>query len=105
MAQPKLYHYETNCTQCESDDVHAMLDMAVEVSYATVQQHCAGLDDWAQQMGYHHNGRFGLTLKADWHVGFYRSVFLGRRCYIVRHSAIEHIWVKDTHDEQKEPCG
>lgn len=71
-----------------------MVDQALDVTYETLQSHCIGLDQWAKQMGYESTSRVGLTLKDDFAVSYHRSEYNGRRCYYVRHSAIEYIWTE-----------
>lgn len=68
-----------------------MVADAKDVTYQTVQRHCQGLAEWASSKGY--GEPRSLTLKKDWAVGFYKSVFMGLPCYYVRWSAIEFIWV------------
>ena len=94
----KQYVYETSCVEC-GDRVEAlnkMIEEAVDVNYSAVLRNCHGLIWWAELRGYRRNVNHGLTLKDDWHVGFYKSTFEGKPCYFVRWSAIEFIWVKST---------
>jgi hypothetical protein len=90
----KAYRYLTNCIGANGRDICDMKDRAVEVSYRTARSYCEGLIDWACSVGYSRRRSQGLALRDDWHVGYYRSVFRGRRCYYVKWSAIEYIWVK-----------
>lgn len=89
------YHYAFNCTQLSMrsvDALHAMIDQAVDITYATFRKHAVGLDEWAERMGYVTHGP-GLRLKDDFHVSYHRSRWKGQRCYYIRHSAIEHVWL------------
>lgn len=72
-----------------------MNDAAKDVTYRTFRKHCAEVAEWAKKMKYDQRKSQGLTLKDDWHVGYYRSVFQGKACYFIRHSHIEYIWVKE----------
>jgi hypothetical protein len=85
--------YTTCCVNADGEDIAAMVDCAINVTYATIRKHCAGLAEWERNMGYE---RLGLKLKDDWAVRFHRSRYRGRRCYYIRHSAIEYIWTEQT---------
>jgi hypothetical protein len=73
-----------------------MVDAAIDVTYRTMLKHCPGLLDWAESLGYVRYPSQGLTLKNDWHVSYHRSKYRGRRCYYVRHSSIEYIFVESS---------
>ena len=74
------------------DDLNAMTDRARRITYRTARQHIGKnalalvFDnyDWG-------NGKY-LTMKRDWHVGYYKSTFRGKPCIYVKHSAIEYIF-------------
>lgn len=72
-----------------------MTDAAVKVTYQTMLRNCKDLDKWAAAHCYEKDARKGLTLRNDWHVAYYRSKFRGKRCYYIRHSAIEYIWLEE----------
>jgi hypothetical protein len=92
------YVFEISCVDAgmaNVDALHTMTDNAREVTLDTIRQHCAGLAEWEKSMGYDTgNERGGLRLKNDWHVTFHKSVYRKRRCYYIRHSAIEYIWTR-----------
>lgn len=69
-----------------------MVDAARSITFATFRRNCAGVQDWARSMGYSIAGERGLHLKDDWAVSYHKSVYSGRPCYFIRHSAIEYIW-------------
>lgn len=71
-----------------------MVEQEKKVSLVTLKKYCEGIQEWAQQMGYELDKRRGLTLEQEAHVGYYKSVYDGKACYFIRHSAIEYIWVK-----------
>lgn len=87
--RPKQFRYETCCINAQGEDITAMVDMEREVTLATIRRHCVDFADWCLQMGY---CRGGLTIGRDWAVAYYKSVYRGKPCYFVRHSAIEHIF-------------
>jgi hypothetical protein len=90
----KEYHYNTNCVNSNGRDIQRMTDNSVAVTYDTFLKHCEGVQEVAAQLGYAGHPRAGLTLKQDWHVGYYRSTFRGKPCYYMVWSAIEYIWTK-----------
>lgn len=89
------YEYLTSCVDSTADAINAMVVRAIDVTYRTMLLRCPGLLDWAESVGYERDGRSGgLTLERDWAVSFHRSKYRGKRCYYVRWSAIEHIFVE-----------
>lgn len=86
----------TSCVEADGDDINAMKDTGVPVSYRTFRQHCAGVNEWAAGVGYARasNAGSGVTLKGDWHVGYYRGVYRGAPRYYLTWSGIEHIWTR-----------
>lgn len=94
MPTGKRYEYLHSCKNSDAQSIHDMQDAAVEIKHATFRRHCDGLEEWEADHLYFWDKRQGLTLKNDWHVSYYKSVYRGRRCYYVEHSRIEHIWVE-----------
>lgn len=90
------YWYKTCCIECDDcvDDLNRMIEEAVPITYRTMRRHCGGLDTWAINHGYELHHTRGLTLKSDWHVGYFKSSFKGRPCYYLVWSAIEFIWTQ-----------
>ncbi len=89
-----MYIYTTSCVNSTYELISEMVEREKKVSLATIRKHCQGVREWEQQMGYEVDKRKGLTLAQDYHVGYYKSTYGGKPCYFIRHSAIEHIWVK-----------
>lgn len=89
----RRFHYHTCCVNARAADIDAMVEAATRVKYDAVYRNCAGLLDWAKHMGYGRDG-FGLHLKDDYAVQFYKSMFRGKRCYFIDHSSIEYIWTE-----------
>jgi len=88
------YRYLRNCTSFSRADVkhlEEMIDNARDVTYATFFRHCSWREACALFGCYGHYKQ-GLTLKQDWAVSYHRSKYKGRRCYYLRHSAIEYIF-------------
>ena len=84
--------YTTCCVHSTGEAINSMKDTAREVTYRTFRKHCEGLDDWAEAMSYFRHPAQGLTLKNDWHVAYFKGEYMGKPCYFLTHSAIEHIW-------------
>lgn len=83
----------TNLATDEELDSHqSMIDGSKSASLATARR-AIGTDlvRWAREHGYDRS----FPLKNDWHVGHFRSVFLGRRCIYVVWSAFEFIWLEE----------
>ena len=91
------YHYFNSCVdhaQHEVESLNTMIDKEIDVTLSTMKKHCIELAAWAEGIGYESDKRKGLTLANDWSVSYHRSTYNGRRCYFVRWSAIEYIWVQ-----------
>jgi len=83
--KPMKKQYYTNCTQINGDDIIAMMDEACEVSYRTFIKHVDYNDL---------NRMFGTSpsCKNDANVSYFLSYIHGKKCAIVRHSAIEYVF-------------
>jgi hypothetical protein len=92
-----MLDYFKSCVDCETpaevDNLTTMIEDATDVTIATIRKHCAGFTDWAAGIGYETNRRRGLVIEDDYHVSYHRSKYNGERCYYVRWSAIEFIWM------------
>jgi len=88
------FQYLTCCVESTGEAIDAMVDAAIDITYRTMLKHCPGLLDWAVSVGYERHGNTGLSLKQDLYVSYHRSKYRGRRCYYVRWSAIEYIFVE-----------
>jgi len=77
--------YYGNCTQIDGDVIIAMMDEAREAKYSTVIKYV----DYREL-----NNMFGTkpSLKNEPNVSFYVSYIHGKKCAIVRHSAIEYVF-------------
>jgi hypothetical protein len=84
------------CIDVTPDKVPAlddMIDNGRPITYRTMARHCAGLLDWAVRKGYERHGNAGLTLRKDWHVGYFKGSFDGEACYFLQWSGIEFVWI------------
>lgn len=88
------FSYKTCCVESDADSINEMMDRAREIKFATLIRH-VGRDELASVFpGY---GRGSLKIENDYHVRYYSSRYQGRRCYVVRHSAIEYIFTRDSY--------
>lgn len=93
MAQ--VYKYYKSCVLHSGKEVDLLLDMirnAREITFRTFCRHC----DWkncAIMLNYAIGSERGLHLKDDYHVSFHTSRYNGIRCYYIRHSSIEYIFL------------
>jgi hypothetical protein len=92
---PDRYQYAQCCVDGEAEALTAMMDQATDVTYRTMFRHCIDLLDWAKSHGYETDSRRGLTLRQDWAVSYHRSKFKGLRCYYLRWSGIEFIFLPE----------
>jgi hypothetical protein len=95
--QPKDYSFFVSCIGADGDEINRMKAGARAVTYETMLAHCRGMLDYAVSIGYERRttSGHGLTLKNDWHVGYYKGRYGGCPVYFFVWSGIEHIWVKD----------
>ena len=73
-------------------ELHAMIDNALMITFGTFARHC----NWravAQQLGYQVGPGKDLHMRDDYAIRFYRSKWKGKRCYYIRWSAIEYVFL------------
>ncbi len=88
------YTYHTCCVNSTAELIGEMVDNAIEISYRTFIKHVP-IEEIKELFPYYDfHGKGGLNLKHDWAVSFHRSKYRGRRCYYMRHSSIEYIWIE-----------
>jgi len=73
---------ETTCVSANGDDIIDMVDAAREIKVGTFLKRVE-IDPM----------EFGVDLRKDWHVHFYKSKYKGKPCYFMDHSSIEHVYV------------
>lgn len=95
-------NYITCCVNANGDDIHEMVDQAIDITWKTFIKHVNWKD--VQQIfdAYSFKGEkynpftkklnCGFHIKDDYAVSFHRSKYKGKRCYYIRHSSIEYIW-------------
>ena len=90
----KNYTYETCCVDSKAEWIDDMIDKAIDITYQTIKKHIKGLDEWEKSMGYVTGNKKGLKLKNDYAVTFHRSKYRNKKCYYIKHSAIEFIFTE-----------
>jgi hypothetical protein len=99
VAHDKPFRYWKNCVSFNGDwrgtrKLSEMIDNAVDITYRTFCRHC----DWRQAselFGYATHPSQGLMLGADYMVSYQRSKFDGKTVYVLCHSAIEYIFIRE----------
>ena len=97
-----MFQYVTCCVHAQAEDLHPMIDTALEITWATFRKHVpvSEVQDVFPSYSYKrelHNPTTGeetceFHIKDDYAVSFHRSRFKGQRCFYIRHSAIEYIF-------------
>ena len=90
---PKRYKFLTSCVDARGSDIQEMVDRAREITYKTLLSHVGAETLRKQFPDYEWNRRGGLKLSSDYAVSFHASRYRGRKCYYVRHSCIEYVFV------------
>lgn len=96
------YRFYHCCVDWPEGDVHCagglcdMISANREISRRTFLRHVdrADLRGLEADLSYETHPAKGLTMAADWHVSYHRSVLHGRRVYYFRNSGIEHVFVR-----------
>lgn len=102
------FTYQFCCVDVERKDVDEltrMIDEARDVSYRTFRRRVPAVAKLAAEMGYESHPAKGLTIKDDWMVHYAKSTWYGKPCYFLTHSAIEYVFLEETHAVPKVPEG
>lgn len=92
------WQFITSCVDATGEDINAMTAAAVPVTYRTMLKHVGeAFIELQHQLGYdvRNKRETGLTMRRDWHVGYFKSTYQGRPCYYFRWSHIEHIFQEE----------
>lgn len=79
------FTFETTCVNANGDEITDMVNAAREISVRTFLKR-TDMDPM----------EFGVDIRKDWHVRFYKSKYKGKPCYYMDHSCIEHVYVHPT---------
>lgn len=97
------YYFYSTCVGWPREDVAAegglsdMISQNLMVSRRTLIRN-VGLElvrELERDLGYDAHHSQGLTMAADWHVSYHRSVLHGQHVYYVLWSGIEHVFVPE----------
>lgn len=88
-----MFQFVTDCVSSTCELITDMVDSSREITYKTFFKYVS-LSEVANMLGYETDPRKGLTIKNDWHVGYYKSVYRGKPCYYVRWSGIEYVFCR-----------
>lgn len=82
--------YLTNCVQCRDlEALDEMMEKEREIKYQTFTREVNKEEIEALFPCYND---LGFDISQDWAVRFFSSKFNGKKCYFIRHSAIEYIF-------------
>lgn len=86
--------YFTDCSQCTDtvDILGEMLQSPTPIEYAEMLEHCVGLLEWSESVGYDPFCDEGMALEDDNTVGYYKGEWAGEPTYFLSWSAFEVIW-------------
>lgn len=85
----------TNCVEADGDSINDMREKSTELNHDTFRKYLA-TGEYAKlldMLGYPpRNRKDTFCLTGDWHVSYYRSVYQGKPCVYLVHSAIEYVF-------------
>ncbi len=86
--------YRTSCVQSLAPRILDMVDEAREITRQTFLRYVdpEDLADLAETLGYARHHSQGMTLASEGYVRYYKSVYQGRPCVYMDHSATEYIF-------------
>lgn len=82
------YEFVTDCVHSTYEKITALVERARPITYETFRKY-VDTKALSDQFGYTGSP---LTLKKDYAVRFYQSIYEGKRCVYMQHSAIEYIF-------------
>ena len=83
------YTYLTCCVNSDGRSITDMVDNAREITRETFFRHVSRKET-SDLLGYDKD----FPISRDWHMSFHKSIYRGKPCYYVVHSAIEYIFIK-----------
>lgn len=87
--------YEICCIDSTCELITALVESGQTIARSTFLRYADrdSLREVERRLGYDTGTeRGGLRMAKDWHVGYFRGVYDGRRCVYFTHSAIEFIF-------------
>jgi hypothetical protein len=88
----KGYRFVTDCIGSTYEAISALKETEQSISRRTFREY-VGPEEWKdlqQRLGYDRD----FPIARDWHVGYYKGVYLGKPAVFVRWSGIEYIFVR-----------
>jgi hypothetical protein len=87
------FTYYCNCVNWDNGDLESLedlIDKEIEVEYAELEANVSK-EQLDEVFPMYNN--CPLTLEKDWHVRYFKTELHGKPAYMVRHSAIEYVFV------------
>ena len=82
--------YLTNCVDSDAESINNMVERARQITYKTLLKHVRKAEIDKTFPIYEGSG---LHIKDDWCVNFFSSIFQGKKCVYIQHSAVEYIFI------------
>lgn len=89
----RKFVYYSNCVMWNpkyAEDLEKLIDEEVEIDY---EELTANVTQEELDSVFPMYEGSPLTLEKDWHVRYFKSELFGKVCYMVRHSAIEYVFI------------
>lgn len=91
--------------RCTDEQTHlhrvrleSLYDHDREITSGTFFRHVE-LEEVSRMLGYAYRREPGLHIMKDWHISYYRSEWRGVQCYHLEWSGIDHIFVRQEHQD------
>ena len=88
-----MFEFATDCVGSTYEAISALKESERPIGLRTFRE-AIGVPAWRdiqKQLGYGNDFR----ISRDWHVGYYKGTYLGRRAVFIRWSGIEYIFTKE----------
>lgn len=88
-------HLITTCVECgDGQAINDMMDKARPITYRTFYRLMGrkAMEQIRLAFNYDRTKRGGLTLKNDWHVGYFAATWDNQPVLVLQHSRIEYIF-------------
>lgn len=89
----RKFVYYSNCVTWNPqhlEDLEKLIDEEVEIEYSELT---ANVSQKELDSIFPFYKDLPITLETDWSVKYFRSTLFGNTCYMVRHSAIEYVFI------------
>ena len=89
-----MYQYHTCCVNSTYELISDMVNNSTEITANTFFKYVS-LQDVNEMFGYNQNCPLLNSIKKDYHVTYYKSHYNGQKCYYLKHSAIEYVFIQN----------